>query len=189
MSKDHPDGVLPISHSRADIKVPMDIQKQTLSQLDIKIVAAEATVTLNVAVSGTAQVNLYAQSIGLYLKADWEVKEGNAKWFRILSYSASDFGESNSGNYTVPTGKTLYINYVAALSKCGFVADAEEQNPVAVYFDVDSATKFALGGLIGCGMSFVVPFKVTAGQVFLYSIRNLADHQTYLTLTVGGYEE
>jgi len=55
-----------------------------------------------------APVDIQKQIIGVYLKPDWEAKEGNDKNFYVTATNRG-FNESNYLEYAVTAGKTLYL--------------------------------------------------------------------------------
>jgi len=277
MPKDHPDGISPISVSRADIKAPIDIQKQSVTvkidiiaqtlatiqiniasssvTLDINIAAAAAGVTLNVnvksqtanisvnlaasaitldiniksqtaninvnlaasaitldiniksqtaninvkiaasdvtvtvSVTGTAQVNLYAQNVGLYLKPEWEAKEGNDKGFQISNVNMV-WGNSSYVEYDVPAGKTLYITSMGfgIFSAASDDYDHYLYGECYIYNATSVATIARVGGLGGGSLPFSQPLVIPAGEKFQGSICCYAGVTCRMAASFWGYE-
>ena len=226
MTIDHPDGVSPISISRADIKAPVDIQKQTINvkidivaqtlakveiniasssvTLDINIAAAAAAVTLNVnvksqtaninvnvaasaatvtvSVTGTANISITAQTMAVYSKLDWEVKEGNQKYLYGTDTLAALHTVSTLVQYTVPSGKTLYVYGLSFYAIASAEADANKGQYVGCYFKIAGSVAIPLGGNCGNGYSFAVPLKVTEDVLCYMNAWSGCDH----SISVGG---
>ncbi len=255
MAIDHPDGIRAISVSRADIKAPVDIQKQTINveidivaqtlakiqiniasssiTLNINIAAAAAGVTLNVnlksqtaninvniaasaatvnvnissqtaninvniaasvatitvSVTGTAQVNIYAQSIGMYLKPDWEAKENHDKGFHIANTSIA-YGESSYVSYTVTAGKTLYLTHMGFSIVAAASADYDHHLVGECYIYNHTASKLLarVGGNGGNSSSFPQPIVIDAGEEFQGSIGSYAGVTCRMSAAFWGYE-
>jgi len=258
MPIDHPDGIAPISISRADIKTPIDIQKQTINveidivaqtlakieiniasssiTLNINIAAAAAGVTLNVnvksqtaninvniaasavtvnvnissqtaninvniaasaatitvSVTGTAQVNIYAQNVGIFLQPEWTAKEGTDKTFNAEGLNKT-WGQYAAGDYSVGAGKIVYItsgsfsivSNVQAEYNDYFYGLARIQRIV----DATVTDKANWGGLGGGVVTFPKPIVFEGPCTLRYIIHNRSDKAADMWLTVAGYEE
>lgn len=208
MPTDHPDGTFPVALIMADIMMPVDIQAQyvtldvditaqsignisidiaaqTIGNLDVNIAASE--VTINVAVTGTANIDITAQTVGIYLIPDWATKEGNSK---VLHGGNIDVvrGSGATVNYTVPAGKTLYVNYLVAANWAYHSADGDSNQMCIALLAIDGAVKVYIGGNGGVGVPLTTPFRVDAGEELGATVQNWANHNTCVDVTVMGYE-
>jgi len=174
------------------------------SAVTLNIAIQSSAVTLNVnitnttinvsgsvtaTISGTVSINITAQNVGVYLQPEWAAKTGVDKNF-LASTTNVAFGSGIYGDYTVATGKTLYI--------CGFScdnfaynqADADSNQMCCVYLtDMTTDVRLAeIGGNGGAGMVLSKPIAIPSGHQFRYRVTNRANHYTSLGITVWGYE-
>ncbi|GAJ07109.1 unnamed protein product, partial [marine sediment metagenome] len=91
------DIMLAIDVQGAYIMMPVDIQGQ-IGELNINITASEVLIT----------IDIEAQSVGIWLKADWSALQADDKTF---NFSVEDVAwhENPFQTYGVPHGATLYI--------------------------------------------------------------------------------
>jgi len=128
-----------------------------------------------------------AQTVGVYLVPDWATKEGNAKSFRATAFNVAR-GSGATATYTVPAGKTLYLNYLSAANYAYLGADADKDQMCIALLAVNGVVKLYVGGNGGCAVSFTTPFRVNAGEQLGATVQNWANHNTYVDITVMGYE-
>lgn len=183
-------GNLPIDIKTQTLgQVNVNIKAQTLSQLNVNIAASAATVT--VSVTGTANISITAQSVGVYLKPDWETKEGNDKNFQVVApVGGMSFADTEYIAYEVPGGKTLYICGISFLIRAHDAADYDHFLYGEVYlwdFSV-GVTPVHLGGLGGGGLPLSKPMKVAAGDFFRLTIRSFANVTVDMIGSAFGYE-
>jgi len=189
------DIMVPIDIQGAYIMMPVDIQAQYVN-LEVDIVAQtvgnigidiKAATVGNIGIDikantlGNLIIDIEAQSVGLYLKPDWEVKEGHGKaWNLTGTNKATDATITQA--YT-PSGKTLYITQVSA-AMFGY-ADADK--------DKDQVFELLIGGVYrggngGCQFLLLNPIKVNDGIEVNMTMYNRANHACNMRLSVRGYE-
>lgn len=124
-----------------------------------------------------------------YLQPEWAAREGDEKLFSTTKANQSP-GNSAYVEYTVPSGKVLYINYLSGDIQ-GYTAGDRDKNQmgyVLVYNWATGKYPFHLGGNGGCGLALPVPLVFTAGVKITFSLYNGTDHACNLRISVGGYE-
>ena len=206
MPIDHPDGTFPVALTMADIMMPVDIQAQyanltvdivaqtignlaidikaqTLSQLNVNIAAS--AITLNVSVTGTANISINAQTVGVSVQGEWQVEEGH--WKAIYgSYDATaDSTWRQLFTYTVPTGKTFYIYGVSG----ALYAYAASTKWGCNFRLIIAGTVYNyLGGQYGATTVLGAPFKAAASQNIGMDGIHFSDTDGHLRGAIWGYE-
>jgi len=175
-----------VNLAASGITLDINVKSQT-ANINVKIAASDVTVT--VSVTGTAQVNLYAQNVGIYLKPEWEAKEGNDKNFAGTATNQAP-GVELVIYYTAPTDKTLYITQVAFAVFATNAADADKpQMCTSRIHNVTGTTPlWHQGGNGGGGLSFTKPLAVPWPQQVGFYCRNGSNHNCSLFIVAGGYE-
>jgi hypothetical protein len=177
MGQDHPDGTLPVALSKADIKIPVDIQAQ-YTDLDINIKSQAADVT----------IDIEAQSVGVHLEAEWECVQGNYKAIEAASANIAVGGQA-FGDYTVPTGKVLYLCMLSAISGGHDAADRDLNQVLEVRIESPIGTnRIVAGGNAGFISSINPPTKITAGATVRVRLVNWSNHVVDARSFVTGYE-
>ena len=187
--------MMPIDMQASYIMMPVDIQAQYVT-LDIDIVAQtvgnigidiKAATVGNIGIDikantlGNLVVDIEAQSVGIYLKPDWEVKEGHGKaWNMSGTNKATDATITQA--YT-PSGKDLYITQVSAMM-FGYSDADKDLNQV---FELIIAGVYA-GGNGGCQFILPNPIKCPDGVEVNMTMYNRANHACNMRLSVRGYE-
>ena len=179
---------LNISVTNSSIMLPVDIQAQYLT-LDINIKSADATVNIAIQSSAvTINMDIHAQSVGVYLKGEWESKEGN---FKSHSVAGSDVapGTTSYADYTVPAGKTFYMCSLSASSYATNAADKNSNQIVACYVMAPPGTLHMQGGGNGGYFgSISPPVRVSENVTIRVGVYNGANHNVYDYACVLGYE-
>lgn len=209
MPTDHPDGTFPVAFIMADIKMPVDIQAQyvtlavdikaqTLSQVNINIAAqtlgqlnvniAASAITMNVAVTGTANISVTAQTVGVYLQPEWASKEGKEKGW-LYSGSQKPPAGTVEGEYVVNAGKTLFITSIQASCHAYMAADGDKLHSFRAYVH-DSADNFDLmfGGVGGGSVDLGKSLRVDGGGSVYATVTNTSNHDCNLSVSWQGYE-
>lgn len=187
--------MMPIDIQGAYIMMPVDIQAQYVT-LDIDIIAQTvgnigidikaATVDkINVDITTQTIANLTidinAQHVGMYLKPDWEVKEGHGKAWNVSG--ANKATDATITQAYTPDGVTLYINQVSAMM-FGYADEDKDKDQV---FELVIAGIYA-GGNGGCQFVLPNPIKVISGVEANMTMYNRANHACNMRLSVRGYE-
>ena len=129
------------------------------------------------------------KKVDVILRAEWEVVGGKDKVFTGAAGSKA-FGEYIRVSYTVPVGKTLYINTATAVIVASAAADGDlEQHCYLEVTAPDTATfHLRAGGNGGVVIPLTQPIKVTAGGLLTIDLVSYANHNVGLALSVRGYE-
>jgi len=145
--------------------------------LAINIVAS--AITLTVEVTGTANINITAQNVGLYVERDWATKQ---------DYDHSGTGSqhvTSSGTYyfvteTVAAGKVIYIDAVTFSGAAGSYS-------IHVFLRIAGITMWQ-ADLVNCVAEhiFSTPHKATAGQQIQLGFIHYADVTCYASGTYEG---
>lgn len=161
--------------------INVDIAAQTVGNINVNLAASAITLTVNV--SGTAQIDIEAQSVGVYLKAEWEVLQGTDK-NEVGHASCPDDTETHVLDYTVTAGKTFYI------CQWGFGIANDSGVWASLYFYHNATpTHLALGGgRVGGSQSFTKPIAVVAGDHIKVGILQFSGASKEGYGFIGGYE-
>lgn len=131
------------------------------------------------------------QKSGVYSIADWAVIKGVEKIFGIYSASKG-WKEEGEVNYTVPAGKTLYINWVG----CWIRAHTDTDYDHFFYFgcslseivDATYIEKALFGGIGGGSIVLSTPAVIDAGNQLALVITNHSNLDTDMYAEAIGYE-
>lgn len=131
----------------------------------------------------------YLAFAGSYLQSEWQAREGNDKSFYAEGGDIA-FGGCAAIYYTVPAGKTLYINNVSFASFAYLAADGDKnQISLCHVQDVTSGVeKLYMGGNGGGGASFSTPFVIPAGHRVSFTVCSRANHSCGIRIVAWGYE-
>jgi len=180
---------VPMDLQGALIQMPVDIQGQYIT-LDINIESVAADVTLNVNITASAvtiNMDIVAQSVGVYLQPEWAAKQGQDKNFAGYTENTVRFGTA-SVEYTVPSGKTLYMYAITGASNAYVDSNSELNQMCMVQIQVNATPMASIGGNGGAGMNFSKPYKLAAGQVLTLICENMSNHTCDLRIAANGYE-
>ena len=166
--------------------IGIDIKAQTVGNINVNLAASD--VTINVSVTGTASIQITAQTVGVSLKPEWETKEGNYKAIEAGSTNIASGGQTYS-DYTVPTGKTLYLCMFSAQSGGTSAADRDIHQMLEVRIESPIGTnKLVAGGNGGFISPINPPIKITEGETIRVRIVNWSNHIVDARSFVTGYE-
>jgi len=127
-------------------------------------------------------IDFQLQRVGVYLKPDWEAKEGNDKNFCAVLALAQDVWD-DATEYTVPTGKTLYITDLAAAME-----STQDNILTTLYDETSDVTLGAISGKGGCSIVFSKPRRVPEDHVIRQRAVQNAEATVTCHITMGGYE-
>ena len=174
---------LDINIKTSAITLNVDITAQTVGNLAVNIAQA---ITLNVDITaqtvGNINIDIDAQSVGIYLQPEWAAKTEVNKIIQRANEGYTD--------YSVPAGKTLYIGSLsfshvatsgeyAELNQMGFIDFRDQTIPLVLA---------ALGGNGGGAVTFATPLVVPGGHTARLYFANGSDHTTTGLATAVGYE-
>jgi len=167
--------------------IAIDIAAQSIGNLNVNIAAS--AVTMNVAVSGTANINITAQTVALANQAEWAAQKG-------AGVNKTAFGEevATGGNaytsHTVATGKTLYICGLSFYIFATAPADGDKNQIGYAYLrnHTDNKELAYIGGNGGGGITFPKPIELVAGKVLRAYVVNWSNHVCDIGVSTWGYE-
>ena len=164
--------------------IAIDIAAQTIGNLNVNIAAS--AVTMNVAVTGTANISITAQDVGIFLTPDWYAKEGQGIYLRGTSVDLdSRQFDVPIVNAIVPTGK---IWYIYQWSGYAFPNAGWALHGIAGYLKVGSNIITDTGGVAGFATTLPVPIKATAGVNVCTLGLNFCDVTAIVYMAVSAYE-
>jgi hypothetical protein len=171
---------LPISIKAAEATIPIDIKAVTVGTLSVDIVAAAI---------GNLLISVAAQSVGVYLQPEWAAKQNQDKNF-LFTDVAKTWLQSTSLQYTVTTGKTLYIIGAAAGMYSSAAADYDHHLRVGLRIrDVTtSILNFDVSGESGVLADFSKPLSFASGHTVEFMAENRSNITCDLVGTAWGYE-
>jgi len=167
--------------------INIDIAEQSVGNLNINIAASAVTIT--VSVTGTAQIDIETQSVGIYLQPDWQALQGTDKnfYFSGINYTWNDGGYVS---YTVPAGKTLYLCGVSFAIMAAAAADYDHfLYCMGSVINYTTGVFLAYSGFLAGGqLTFTKPLVFSAGQEVRISNYNYSNITCHLTCSGWGYE-
>jgi len=184
--------MMPVDIQAQYITLDIDIVAQTVGNLSVNIAAASIgniTVDIVAQTVGDITINIAAQNIGLWGKAGWEALQGHDKSL-LISVGAANWGEDDEIDYTVPSGKTLYIVSFSGSTFAVGNTDADKPQMFRAYIrNVTTSTWLVqIGGNGGFAMSFPTPLVISENEMVRVFVENRANHQTGLNAVAMGFE-
>jgi hypothetical protein len=187
-----------IQSSAATLNV--NITGQTVSALNVNITGSVATLnvnitgstaTLNVNITGSTgnvNINLNAQSVAVKSQGEWAPQAEQQKY--VSAYGGNiPYGSNVYVDYTVPSGKTLYITHVSFAIYSSGVDTTTVQAGELRLWNYTTATRLVyIGGNCGNGLSFPTPIKIPSGQTVRLTGLNMVNHNCDILICWGGYE-
>jgi hypothetical protein len=192
--------------------IGIDIKAQTIGNIAVNIAASAVTlnvaiqssaVTLNVNISsqtgnininiaaqaGNVTIEVKAQTVAVKTQGEWSPQAGQQKYVTGSATIASFQGTSNV-DYSVTSGKTLYITHLSF--SCGASASANadlyQMGKLLLYNYSTSTWLAVIGGNGGQSVSFPTPIKVLSTHVIRMIMQNYANHSLDMFCGWGGYE-
>jgi hypothetical protein len=130
-------------------------------------------------------------AVDVVLRPEWAAVEGIDKTFGGGNLNGMTYGANPvEVDYTVPTGKTLYITDVDWNLFADAAANADA-NQIGVLYVSDSTTSAVfttLGGNGGAGRSYSRPIIIPAGHVFHLKLWAWTNHPCGGNVNARGYE-
>jgi hypothetical protein len=171
--------------------IKMDIAAQTIGNLAINI-AAVSVGNLNVNISAqsvTVNMDVKAQSVAVKSQAEWSPQAGQQKYVTGSGLNRAS-GSGVAADYSVPSGKTLYITHMGYSVNGYAAADRDKQQHARCHLsNYSTGVGLAyIGGDGGNGISFPTPIKIPENQVVRMLVVNMANHNCDIYLCWGGYE-
>jgi len=170
----------------------IDIAAQSIGQLNVNIKASDITLnvtvanaSINVAVTGTANISITAQSIGILLQPEYASHQGTDK--NVSGYASIGL---NTGayvvTYTVPTGKICYVTQFGAV---WYLSSPTASIGGRALLECPGATVVAMvGGENGASFVLSKPVKATAGQTIRVYVLGHSATSGILYGVFNGYE-
>lgn len=135
-----------------------------------------------------ADVVIAAQVAGIYLQPEWASLQQLDMNFNYPGVNVATGGNAN-GAYVVPAGRTLFITSIQAYIY-GFAAGDRNSNQFFVgeaYTDSGSFT-VQFGGNGGAILDFTKSLRVDALDTVNFYIRNYANHNVNMGISIQGYQ-
>jgi len=184
--------VLNINISSTDINIPVDVVAQSIGNIKIDI-AAQSVGNLDVNIAGssiTIDIDIAAQSVGVSIQSEWQVEMGNLKnLFGSIDPLSADSG-GYVINYSVPSGKKLYIYTIAVtqtppaagnpLVNVAFNLNIAGNSIARLTLTPENATK---------QINFMAPLRVDGGStIYIYAYNCDTANDVYVSANITGYE-
>lgn len=180
----------------AAVTLDVDITAQTLSQLNVNLAASDITLNINIAASditlnvditaqtiGNLTIDIETQSVGVYQQPEWACLQGLDKNIYGYYTDKAAAGDWTCIDYTVTTGKTLYI------CAFGFACLSQVANVYGYIYNVTTSTALAItGGAQGSGQVFNKVIKVTSGQNIVVKVAHFGAANGDAAASLLGYE-
>jgi len=177
-------GSIAVNLAASDITLNVNISSQT-ANLNVDIKAS--SVTLTVTVSGTAEIDIEAQSVGIYLQPDWGAKTGIDKNFFTLGADKT-WKQTETTEYTVPSGKELYIYGLAIAIDADVATDYDHFLYVKAWLNVGAVSKLMIGGLGGGQVQLTKPLVITENVQYQQLVSNEANLTCNIFVSSWGVE-
>ena len=126
---------------------------------------------------------------------------GSEDWWGRVELGEATFKRSNWGtnipqggvvtiNYTVPSGKTLYICHLSAsfMTTLALNGEAQQFGEGYIYDQTEGEYYANTGGNGGFVIDFSRPISFPQNHVILFTARNMSTHNQHIRLSVNGYE-
>ena len=155
--------------------------------LNVTVTNVTLNVTGSVTISGTANVTITAQTVGISVQGEWQVEAGHLHYNSTKQAIAS--GAAYNLYETIAAGKR-YFCYGASFGTLSYVSADDDPQPCECHVKV-GGTAVALS-VVGEGnqsaiMSFSTPIRADAGQTFGVAMVNTGTKSTYGAMTYWGY--
>lgn len=191
MAADYPDWTSMVQIVGSDVDLDVNLVASEIT-VDVNIAASDVTLNVNLEAQDiNINIDIEAQSVGLYSYPEWAAKEGEDKNFSATG-SLKGWAEYVREEYTVPTGKVLYIcgmsfaifaslgdDYDHHLHFSGSLYDATDATPVLLA---------PLGGNGGGSIIFSKPIAFTADKKMRLNLMNASGVDCNLYAACWGYE-
>jgi len=141
-------------------------------------------------VSASLNINIKAQTVGISIQAEWQAQIGNLK---NLYGSIEPLSAGTGGyviNYSVPSGKTLYIYNIAVAE----IPTGTGAPLVNVNFNLNIAGNSIARAMCSPesptqNLNFTCPLKVEGGTtIYIYAFNSDSANDIYVNATITGYE-
>ena len=181
--------------------IAIDISAQTIGNLNVNIAASAVTLNVNIssqtgninvniaAQAGNVTINVAAQTVAIKSQGEWSPQQNEQKYF-TGGGTNKGYGAYFEDQYTVSSGKALYITFVTFSIQASAVANADlnQHGEVRLWRTGQSAYLMYLGGEGGGGQNLETPIKIPGGQTLHIELWSWANHNCDLYYTLGGYE-
>lgn len=182
-------GNININLAASDITLNINLKTSDIA-LDINIKTSEVTMNVNITAQSISNIDIdfEAQTIGVHLEGEWEVKQG--KDVSIGGTAEAAAGAWTEFSYNVTGGKTLFINaftgYINALDKADY--DHHLYCRGLIYDSTADTFHVLIGGVGGFGISLDSPRAFASGHVLKIRILNWTDLVCNVGVEAEGYE-
>jgi len=134
-------------------------------------------------------INIKAQTVGISIQAEWQTQIGNQKIITGTAVAVASDTDADVINYTVPSGKTLFIY---AVSVKGIISGVGGSAPrgsweflIAGNYVWDANTNDYQPST---GQSFPVPLRANAGESVIVRVHNYETGSASFVADIDAYE-
>jgi len=192
-------GNIAVNIAASAVTLNMNLQSSAIT-LNVRIASQAAninvdikasSVTLTVTVSGTANIDITAQSVAVYNAPDWASKEGDDFILRLDPVS-KDKNAEGEASWQIPAGKTAYA-YGASVF--GYVSNTANRNEhiliggeIRRTVGVSTTVRAYFGGNGGGAVSMETPIVIEAGDDIKLAVINRSGQDgVYVMGTLWGW--
>ena len=145
--------------------------------------------TVTVSITGTANIDITAQSVGIHSEAEWAASKGDSMDFCLVGNNKGT-GATISGSHTVPANKKYYICGISFRVNAYTSADGDKNQMGEVTLQDLNTGKLLLqmGGNGGNAITFPKPILIPGGHKVEWVLWNWANHNCDLGISLWGYE-
>ncbi len=170
----------------------VDIAAQSVGNIAIDLAAQSVgNITVNIAAQSLTNlnINLSAQTVAIMYGGEWGASQGGGKSVGV-GVTSTYYGQATYADYTVTTGKTLYIYSLSFYSYAAAAANADLPQIGAIWLQnyTDSIILPTLGGNGGGGITFPSPIRFNSGKVVRLNIGAFANHPMTMYAIWAGWE-
>lgn len=140
-------------------------------------------------VSASLNINIKAQTVGISIQAEWQTQIGNQKIITGEAVAVASDTDADVINYTVPSGKTLFIY---AVSVKGIISGVGGSAPrgsweflIAGNYVWDANTNDNQPSI---GQSFPVPLRANAGETVIVRVHNYESGSASFVADIDAFE-
>jgi hypothetical protein len=158
--------------------------------LNVNLSSQTANINVNIAAqAGNVTINVAAQSVAIKSQGEWSPQQGQHKQVTLYK-GALTFGTVARTDYSVTSGKNLYITHLSFMVSAQLVASGDLMQIGNVFLQnyASSAYYAFIGGNGGGGISFPTPIKVPGDQIVRLTCIGCANHTQELYAGWEGYE-
>jgi len=151
----------------------------------------DLNLNINIAAQSISElkINITAQTVGISIQAEWQTQIGNQKIITGEAVAVASDTDADVINYTVPSGKTLFIY---AVSVKGIISGVGGSAPRGSW-EFLIAGNYVWDGNTNdyqpsTGQSFPVPLRANAGESVIVRVHNYETGSASFVADIDAYE-